>query len=126
MPEPPRSRTDEWSRVISQARGQRPRRLSDELELLRVGKQWRSIPITAGLLVVLLGGYAFVVRSTKESDAEDRQHIQSLIDAHDVSSNAHQGIRAEVRREWASVNKQLGELRARVTKLSEKTTRRRR
>ncbi len=126
MPEPPRSRTDEWTRAITQARGQRPRRLSDELELLRAGKQWRQVPLTVGLLLAVVGGVVTVAHVVRSYSADVRDQVKDEVTHHDVSSQAHQSLRAEMRREWASVNKQLGELKARVTKLSDKTTRRRR
>ena len=70
-------------------------RVTDEVERIRTN--WRGIPITAGLLIALVGGVMGIAHLMRTMEATMESAIHREIAQHDHSAIAHPDIRDQGR-----------------------------
>lgn len=113
---PPTKGTDEYKRVMmaqaienTKARSRRP---TDQLQAIA---QWRNLPLTVGILVVIMAfglGVASVVRSYY---ADLTQQIKTAIVNHDERHKAHSHLREEIRKQGQRTRELIEDLRSDLT-----------
>jgi hypothetical protein len=73
----------------------RPRRLTEELR--SISTNWKSLPLTMGLLVALILGAIFIASAVRGYHTDLSAQIDRAIKAHSNNVTAHQHIRDEIR-----------------------------
>lgn len=94
-------------------------------ELPNVARRWGAVPLTLGMAIGIFGALVKAWDVARQVDQEVAAKVERMLRAHDDAASAHKEVLADVKQRIAQLDREIGDLQARMRQQDEANEKRR-